>query len=39
LVKARVLNQDETGLRVGKMGWWVHVCSTDRLTYYAAHQS
>src|SRR2546428_1632341 len=39
LVKARVLNQDETGLRVGKTGWWVHVCSTDRLTHYAAHRS
>src|SRR5258708_2463244 len=39
LVKARVLNQDETGLRVGKTGWWVHICSTDRLTHYAAHHS
>jgi transposase len=39
LVKARVLNQDETGLRVRTAGWWVHVCSTDRLTYYAAHPS
>src|SRR6266700_6538090 len=39
LVKARVLNQDETGLRVGKAGWWVHVCSTERLTHYAAHPS
>ncbi len=39
MVKANVLNQDETGLRVGKEGWWVHVCSTDRLTYYAAHPS
>ena len=39
LVKARVLNQDETGLRVGKEGWWVHVCATDRLTHYAAHQN
>ncbi len=38
-MKARVLNQDETGLRVGKTGWWVHVCSTDRLTHYAAHRS
>src|SRR5262249_2510990 len=28
-----------TGLRVGKTGWWVHVCSTDRLTHYAAHPS
>jgi transposase len=39
LVKAPVLNQDETAVRVGTTGWWVHVCSTDRLTYYAAHQS
>jgi transposase len=37
LIKVPVLHQDETGLRVGKDGWWVHVCSTDRLTYYAAH--
>jgi transposase len=39
LVKANVMHQDETGLRVGTTGWWVHVCSTDRLTHYAAHQS
>src|SRR2546425_13007740 len=39
LVKARVLNQDETGLRVGKAGWWVHVCARERLTHYAAHRS
>jgi transposase len=39
LVKAPVLNQDETGLRVGTAGWWVHVCSTERLTHYAAHPS
>ena len=39
LVKAPVLNQDETGLRVGKTGWWVHVSSTPQLTHYAAHQS
>jgi len=37
LVKTNVLHQDETGLRVGKAGWWVHVCSTARLTHYAAH--
>src|SRR5712691_91613 len=37
LVKANVIHQDETGLRVGTTGWWVHVCSTDRLTHYAAH--
>lgn len=39
LVKANVIHQDETGMRVGKAGWWVHVCSTDRLTHYAAHPS
>jgi len=39
LEKANVIHQDETGLRVGKAGWWVHVCSTDRLTHYAAHPS
>src|SRR5215471_19484178 len=39
LVNAPVLHQDETGMRVGTKGWWVHVCSTDRLTHYAAHAS
>ncbi len=39
LVKARVIHQDETGVRVSKEGWWVPVCSTDRLTHYAAHPS
>jgi transposase len=39
LVKTNVIHQDETGLRVSKTGWWVHVCSTDRLTHYAAHPS
>ena len=37
LVKAPVIHQDETSLRVGQAGWWVHVCSTERLTHYAAH--
>jgi transposase len=39
LVKTPVIHQDETGMRVGQQGWWVHVCSTDRLTHYAAHPS
>ena len=39
LVKKKVIHQDETGLRVDKTGWWVHVCSTAQLTHYAAHPS
>ncbi len=39
LLKLNVIHQDETGVRVGTSGWWVHVCSTDRLTHYAAHRS
>lgn len=38
LVKTKVIHQDETGLRVGTRRWWVHVCSTNRLTHYAAHR-
>ncbi len=37
LVNVPVLHQDETGMRVGTEGWWMHVCSTDRSTHYAAH--
>jgi transposase len=37
LVTTPVLHQDETALRVESAGWWVHVCSTERLTHYAAH--
>ncbi|GCE15590.1 hypothetical protein KTT_54490 [Tengunoibacter tsumagoiensis] len=37
ILKARVLHQDETGMRVGKEGWWVHVCATSQLTHYGAH--
>lgn len=39
LVQSAVVHQDETGMRVGTKGWWVHVCSTDQLTHYAAHPS
>ncbi len=39
LVKTKVIHQDETGMHVDKTGWWIHVCSTDRLTHYAAHPS
>src|SRR5205823_2658823 len=27
LVQTHVIHQDETALRVGSTGWWVHVCS------------
>ncbi|MDQ6661498.1 MAG: IS66 family transposase [Chloroflexota bacterium] len=37
LVQTNVIQQDETGLHVGKAGWWVHLCSTNCLTHYAAH--
>ena len=37
LVKTRVLHQDETGMRVGTSGWWVHVCATEQFTHYGAH--
>ncbi len=39
LLKVRVLHQDETGMRVGKDGWWVHVCATEHLTHYGANAS
>lgn len=39
LVKQDVIHQDETGLRMNKAGWWVHVYSTGHLTQYAAHPS
>jgi transposase len=39
LVQVRVLHQDETGMRVGTSGWWVHVCATEHLTHYEANPS
>lgn len=37
LIQAKVLHQDETGLRVRTGRHWVPVCSTEQLTHYAAH--
>src|SRR2546421_6072097 len=39
VVQTKLIHQDETALHVGTTGRWVHVCSTARLTHYAAHPS
>ena len=38
LINAAVLHNDETGMRVAKHCWWVHVAATARLTWYQAHR-
>jgi transposase len=37
LLAEKVLHADETGWRVEAQGQWLHVLSSRRLTYYAAH--
>jgi transposase len=37
LVRADVLHQDETGLHVKGMRYWMHVACTAQLTHYAVH--
>jgi transposase len=37
LVKADVLHQDETGLYVKGVRYWMHVACTGQLTHYAVH--
>lgn len=38
LTGAQVLNVDETGMRVKGIGQWLHVASTELLTWYGHHR-
>ncbi|MBW6519373.1 MAG: IS66 family transposase [ANME-2 cluster archaeon] len=37
LKQSYVINCDETGMRINGMRNWLHVASTDKMTYYFAH--
>ncbi len=39
LTQAPVIHQDESGLYVMGIRWWVHVSSSKTLTHYAAHRN
>lgn len=38
LIDAPVINIDETGFRANNRGHWLHVASTNTLTYYDVHE-
>lgn len=38
LLTSYLLHADETGLRVNKLNYWLHVACTNQLTFYGFHQ-
>jgi len=38
LINGKLLHADETGFRVNKSLFWMHVASTSKLTFYASHK-